>query len=308
MKPRLTFIINRKIRQRKNILRQIEQFFFDYPKIIVQTEYRYHAMLLAEQLAESSDFIISVGGDGTLNEVVNGLMFLPESQRDRLILGALPAGTGNDLTRALKIGFDLNKLKYLIDNRLYKNISIGHIDYVTTYGKKAERYFVNVADVGLGAETVKLINFSPKLISGNMKFIVSAMQVFMTFKYPYVKVIADTVQWQGRITIVAVANSQFFAGGLGIAPGISVFEPMFKLVLVEDIPMSEFVKNIPNLRKAKVLDHPKVHYFVAKSLIIEPLEERPVYLEADGEFLGVTPARFKIIPNKLKFLTDYQGA
>ncbi len=302
MKPRLTFIINRKIRQRKHIVRQIEQFFFDYPKIIVQTEYRYHAMLLAGQLADSSDYIISVGGDGTLNEIVNGLMFLPDSQRERLVLGALPAGTGNDLTRALNISFDLDKLKELIDSGSYKNLSIGHISYVTTYGKQAERYFVNVADVGLGAETVKLINFSPNLVTGTMKFVTSALRVFMVFKYPYVKVLADTVQWQGRITIVAVANSQFFAGGLGIAPGASAFDSMFKLVLVEDIPMSEFVKNIPNLRKARLLDHPKVHYFSSKSLIIEPLEERPVYLEADGEFLGVAPARFKIIPNKLKFL------
>ncbi len=302
MKPRLTFIINRKIRQRKQIIKQIEQFFFDYPKIIVQTEYRYHAMLLAGQLADSSDYMISVGGDGTLNEIVNGLMALPDSQRERLVLGVLPAGTGNDLARALNIGFDLAKLKELIDNRSYKNISVGHINYVTTYGKQAERYFVNVADVGLGAETVKLINFSPNLVTGTMKFITSALRVFMVFKYPYVKILADTIQWQGRITIVAVANSMYFAGGLGIAPGASAFDSMFKLVLVEDIPMSEFVKNIPNLRKARRLDHPKVHYFSSKSLIIEPLESRPVYVEADGEFLGVAPVRFQIIPNKLKFL------
>ncbi len=303
MKPRVTFIVNRKIKQRKHIIRQIEQVFYDYPKIIVQTEYRYHAMLLAEQLADSSDFIIAVGGDGTVNEVVNGIMSLPDSRINKLTMGLLPAGTGDDFARSIKMPLDVQLLKRLIDDYSVRRVSVGSVDYVTTYGKDATRYFLNIGDVGLGANTVRLMSFSPKLLGSSASFIAAALQVFVTFKYPYVKVIADTVHWQGRVTLVAFANAQYFAGGLGIAPEASPFDDKMKLVIVEDIPTTEFLRNIPNLRAAKYIDHPKIHYFDAKSVIIDPLEERPVYVETDGEFLGQAPIEAKVLPSKLKMLT-----
>jgi YegS/Rv2252/BmrU family lipid kinase len=302
MKPRVTFIVNRKIKQRKQIIRQIEKVFYDYPKIIVQTEYRYHAMLLAGQLADSSDFIIAVGGDGTVNEVVNGLMDLPDSSINKLTIGVLPAGTGDDFARNQKLKLDVEALKQMIDNYSVRRISIGVMKYVTTYGKNAVRYFVNIGEVGLGANTVRLMNYSPKLLGSSASFIAAALQVFVTFKYPYVKVISDAVHWQGRITLVAFANSQYFAGGLGIAPGASPFDDKLKLVIVEDIPTTEFIKNIPNLKAAKPIDHPKIHYFDAKNVIVEPADQRSVYVETDGEFLGVAPVEVSLIPSKLNLL------
>ncbi len=303
MKPRVTFIVNRKIKQRKHLIKLIEETFYDYPKIIVQTEFRYHAMLLAEQLSDSSDYIIAVGGDGTVNEVVNGLMNLPDSKINRLVLGVLPAGTGDDFARSLKLTMDIKQLKQLIDNDSYRRISVGLIKYQTTYDKEAQRYFVNIGEVGLGANTVRLMSFSPRLLGSSASFIASALQVFMTFKYPYIKLRADTVQWHGRITLVAFANAAYFGGGLGIAPGASPYDDKLKLVVVEDISATEFLRNLHNLKAAKPIEHPKIHYYETSTVEIEPSEKSILYVEADGEFLGKAPVSVSILPKKLKMLT-----
>ncbi len=306
MKPRVTFIINRKIKQKKLFISAIEEIFIDFPKIIVQTEYRYHAMILAQQLAESSDFIISVGGDGTLNEVVNGLLLVPDSIKENIILGALPAGKGNDFVRTVTFGNTVEKLRELILKRQYKKVSLGYIEYTTTYDKQATRYFVNIADIGLGAETVKRLNFSPHIFSGSTKYLVSGMQVFLMYKPKYVKISGDSIHWQGRLTSLILANGKYFANGLVVAPDADPFDDKLQLVLVEEVGIGEFLKNLAYLRSSKRFDHPKVHYFDTKSVVVEPLEDsgKPLYVEADGEFLGKAPLKVSVVPAKIKFLTD----
>ncbi len=302
MKPRLTFIVNNNARQKRNILKKIDELFYDYPRMVLQTQYRYHAIILTQQHAESSDIIISVGGDGNLNEIVNGLMMLPETVRERVILGMIPAGIANDFNRSLGITQDLNQLKTLIDNLSYRKLPLGHLKYQTTYNKEADRYFVNDAEIGVAAEAVRKINNSPFNFGNSMTLTFSTLQSFINFKYPYIRLVADTVHWQGRITSVVITLGKYFGGGLTIWPEAEIFSDKLNLLFVEKVNSQEFLRNLHIIRAGKALQGDKVHFSQTRHLIIDPLEKREAWVQTDGEFLGKAPVEVRIIPNMIKFL------
>ncbi len=307
MKPRLTFIVNNKARQKRNILRKIDELFYDYPRMVLQTQYRYHAIILTQQHAESSDIIIGVGGDGNLNEIVNGLMMLPETVQDRIILGLIPAGMANDFNRSLGITADLMKLKTLIDNLSYRKIPLGYLKYQTTYNKEAERYFINDAEIGIAAEAVRKINNSPFTIGNSMSLTFSTLQSFVNFKYPYVRLVSDTVHWQGRITSVVITLGKYFGGGLTIWPDADIFSDKLNLLFVEKVNSQEFLRSLHIIRAGKALSGDKVHFFKTQHLLLEPLEKREAWVQTDGEFLGKAPVEVRIIPNKIKMLTPQKS-
>jgi len=304
MKPRLTFIINKKIKHKKQIIKDIENVFADYHKILVQTDFQYHAIDLVERLSDSTDVFVAVGGDGTINEVVNGIMLLPQTIKEKVWLGILPAGTGNDFARSLGITSSALELRKLIEDSTVEKIDVGKADYTTEYGKKAIRYFVNIAEVGIGAETVRLIDGSHKLLGSALSFMAATLQVFLTYKYPYVRLNSDSVQWQGRMTLIAFANSKYFGGGLGIAPDADPQSGYLQLVLVEKVSMSEFLRNVQNLRNAKRLNHEKIHYYNTKHLTIETIDKKQAVFESDGEYLGTTPVEISILPKSINILWD----
>ncbi len=302
MKPRITFIINNRSRQKRHVIKRIEEVFYDYPKMVLQTEYRYHAMILTQQHADSSDIIIAVGGDGTFNEVLNGLMSLPESVQERVVLGLIPAGLANDFNRSLGIPSDIYELRLLVEAESFVDLAVGHVKYRTTYDKDAERFFINEGEVGIAADTVRRINNSPRLLTNNMTLTLATLQSFVNFKYPYVRVISDTVQWQGRITSVVFALGKYFGGGLAIAPDADLLSDKMHLILVEKIGSQDFAKSLYQLRHEKRVDNPRVHYFETSQLIIEPLEEREAWVQVDGEFLGKAPVEVRLLPKQVRVI------
>ncbi len=305
MKPRITFIVNNKAKQKRHIIKRIDEVFYDYPKMILQTEYRYHAMILTQQHADSSDIIIAVGGDGTLNEVLNGLMTLPGNVQERVVLGLIPAGLANDFNRSLSIPADIYELRLLIESKSFRNISVGHVKYTTSYDKEAERFFINEGEVGIAAETIRRINNSPRLLTNNMTLTLATLQCFVNYRYPYVRVISDTIHWQGRITSVVFALGKYFGGGLAIASEADLFSDKMHLILVEKIGSQDFAKSLYKLRHDQRLDNPRVHYFETAQLLIEPLEQRDAWLQADGEFLGKAPIEARIIPKQVKLIARH---
>ena len=268
MKPRITFIVNNKAKQKRLIIKRIEELFYDYPRMILQTRFPYHAMILTQQHADSSDIIVTVGGDRTLNEVVNGLMSLPDKIQDRVILGLIPAGLANDFNRSLGITSDIYQLKLLIEAESFVELSLGFVRYKTTYDKDAERFFINEAEVGLAAQTVRRINSSPHLLTNNMTMIFATLQTFVNYKYPYIRVISDTIHWQGRITSVVFTLGKFFGGGLAIAPEADIFSEKLKMVLVENMGYQDFVKSLYHLHHMKPIDSPRVHYYETEQLLM----------------------------------------
>ncbi len=302
MKRRISFIINRRINGKNKVIKQIKQVFFRDEILILETEYKYHAMVLAEQVSKESDYIIAVGGDGIVNEVVNGIMQLSSSDIEHLALGIVPSGSGNDFSKSIGMTKDLLKLRYLMDHKFVKKASVGYLDYLTDYGKISRRYFMNIAEVGIGGETVYRLEQRRNILGPGMKFVFSALQVFLTYKYPYVQIFSDSVMWRGRITLIAFANGRYFGGGLGIAPGASPFSDSLQLVVVEKVTQADFLKHMSSLRNAKKIDDPRIKYYDVKKVSIVPLDKNVLYAEADGEFLGKAPVEVGILPKKINLI------
>ncbi len=266
------------------------------------TKHKGHAIsLVKEAIEEGTKFIIAAGGDGTVNEVVNGIMNSDEDKRKNVFLGILPLGTGNDFARTAKISKSTNELAQLIINKQYKCIDIGACRFTNLNKTKGNRYFNNIAEVGLGAKVVEIVGNSKKRLGGTMSFLKAITKAFVQFSKPYVKIRTQGINWSGRIITVCFANGQYFGSGLGIAPTAKLDDGNLSLVIVGDVKLVHFIANLPKLRKLKQVKHKKISYHKIKTCELTSKKSTPI--EIDGENVGYTPFKVSIIPAAIKLLS-----
>jgi diacylglycerol kinase (ATP) len=298
----IAIIANRKrkkaIRLKKKLIALLPDNYKVYDKL---TNRIGHATELAlEAVNENADFIISAGGDGTLNEVVNGLMQANPELREKVILGLFPQGTGNDFARTAEVPDTVNKLAESILNEKFAKIDIGKAEFTTTNGEKQTRYFDNIVEIGVGAKTVEIVNKSKKRLGGTLTFFLGVLKAFIGYKRQSVRIKATDFQWAGKIVAVCAANGCYFGSGLGIAPGARLDDGKLSLVIVGNIRIIHFLRYLPSLRKLKYIKHPEVHYLEIDSC--EIITEKNYPVEMDGENVGFSPFTAQILPSALKFL------
>jgi diacylglycerol kinase (ATP) len=298
----IAIIANRKckkaIRLKKKLIALLPDNYKVYDKL---TDRIGHATELAlEAVNENADFIISAGGDGTLNEVINGLMQADPELREKVILGLFPQGTGNDFARTAEIPDTVDKLAESILNEKYAKIDIGKAEFTTANGEKQTRYFDNIVEIGVGAKTVEIVNLSKKRLGGTLTFFLGVLKAFVGYKRQSVRIKATDFQWAGKIVAVCAANGCYFGSGLGIAPGAKLDDGKLSLVIVGNIRIIHFLRYLPSLRKLKYIKHPEIHYLEIDSC--EIITEKNYPVEMDGENIGFSPFTAQIVPSALKFL------
>lgn len=251
----------------------------------------------SKQASESgADFVIAVGGDGTINEVANGIMLSEVSEKP--IMGILPCGTGNDFVRTVA----MRSLEESLFDIKTKEIDVGQLNFFDEQGNKKMRYFMNIADIGVSALTVKIVNGSKKRLGSAMTFFVGALRGFMTYKHNLVKVKAEEFEYSGKITTVVFANGNFFGGGMGIAPFAQIDDGLIDITLVGNVKIGAFLKYFPSLRRQEKIIHPEVFYYKTKEIDVIPIDEKKYPIEADGEFFGYTPLKVSVLNNAIKLL------
>ncbi|MFN8258348.1 MAG: diacylglycerol kinase family protein [Bacteroidales bacterium] len=267
------------------------------------TERQGHSTALTiEAVNEGAEIIIAAGGDGTLNEVVNGIMLSPEPLRNKVLLGLYPLGTGNDFARTALFKADLETLSKLVVNGKSRKIDLGCVEFSDGKNEKVIRYFDNIADIGIGARTVEIVNKSTKPLGSTLTFILSVLKAFTGYKQQKVRVKTADFEWIGKIVAVCMANGKYFGSGLGISPGASLDNGKLSLVIVGNISVVHFLRYLPALRKLKFINHPEVHYRQMNWCEITADEKYP--LEMDGESVGFTPLKATVIPQALNLLTS----
>ncbi|MDF1551208.1 MAG: diacylglycerol kinase family lipid kinase [Bacteroidales bacterium] len=301
---KVAIIANRK---RKKALKLKDQLIKllpeDYIVIDKHTDSQGHAIdLTLEAIQENADFIIAAGGDGTINEVVNGVMRATEEQRQKIIVGLFPLGTGNDFARTSKMAKSVKELSAHIVNGVHKNIDLGLVEYYDNEGVKQNRYFDNIAEIGVGAKTVEIVNKSSKTLGGTLTFFLGVLRAFLGYKRQSVRIKTNDFQWVGKIVAVCVANGQYFGSGLGIAPGARLDDGQLSLVVIGNIRIIHFLWYLPKLRKLQKIIHPEVHYHKIDTCEIFSEVKYPV--EMDGENIGFTPFSAKVVPNAIKILIN----
>ncbi len=296
---KVSFIIHGKHIHRKARLAEIRKTFSaDYEIDIRFTEARAHAINLAREAALArSEFIITVAGDGTLNEVANGIM---QSRNKEVYLGLLPAGTGNDFARTLKITTSISDLKKLVDLQSAKTIDLGLMSFVNEFGTPSERYFINIADVGIGGIIAQKLSHSSRILGATLTFQKAIIGTFLSFKHQTVKSKAGGFEYEGKILSYIMANGKYFGAGMGIAPDADPADGTFAVVIGANISLWDYLLNLGRVKKCVRIAHPQMKYLSAKDITVESEEKLPV--DMDGEFIGYTPVRVKMVPGALRFL------
>jgi len=271
----------------------------DLPYTLLRTEGRGDATRFAREALEGGGrFIIAVGGDGTVHEVVNGMMG-PDAApvAPDAVLGVVAAGSGCDFIRTFGLPGDASRACYHLTGDNTYPLDVGAITYTTVGGDTATRYFVNVAEAGLGAAVAaRAERMSPRL--GQAKYFVGFWLTLPGFKLATVRIEADRRSYEGPAYLVVVGNAQYYGGGMKVSPrsypGDGVLD-----VLVFKGPKTDSFTLLPKLYRGEHLPHDHIEELrVRHSLTIEA--DRPLPIEADGEVLGFTKATFEVVPQAIR--------
>lgn len=261
---------------------------------------------LAKRAAESGrKFIIACGGDGTINEVANGIL----QSGAETELGVLPSGTGGDFRRSLGMSTAVREAARELRDGITKNIDVGKVSFVNHKNEETFRYFLNVSSFGLSAaisERVKskeVFKWLPgNALRGKAKFAVSTLQEVLDLEFATVKVSMDGAAAKALNTInFCVANARFFGGGMKVAPDAKLDDGFFDVVNIGDIKTAKIIFNAYKLYNGSHLELKEVKATLAKRIEVSAAnKEQIIFIETDGELPGKLPAVYEILPQALK--------
>jgi len=267
------------------------------------TEHRGHAVVLTRKYVENGfRNIIVVGGDGTLNEVVNGIFTQAHVPAEKITLAMIPVGTGNDWCRMFNIPGDYKQAINLITKRKIFVQDIGTIKYISAEGEEKTRYFINMAGMGFDAMVAEKTNHQKDLGKSNpLSYVSNILSSLFAYSSTKVTILFDNQKVVSDIFSMSVGICQYNGGGMKQAPKALPDDGLFDLTLIKPIGKFKIIRNIINLFDGSFTRLPEVSTFRSSKIIIH--SEPPMYLEADGESLGHTPFVFNIQPQSLNIVS-----
>ncbi|MBL4753915.1 MAG: hypothetical protein JKY52_10035 [Flavobacteriales bacterium] len=301
----MTFIINGRLSNCRKISARILAVTVEETKTsVLLTKSSLDAIDMAEQaIMDGANYVIAVGGDGMVNEVVNGYMRVPEELRCKVALGVYSAGKGNDYVKSLGTSGALNALFQLIRDDSTKAVDVGLVTCVGLDGKELKRYFINIMDVGLAGFVVQNIDLRGTFINGFLTYQKAILQTFFTYKHIEVRLESEEFTWEGPILSLILGKGRFFGSGMCIAPHAKLDDGKLGLVLIGNVSLWDYFRNLGKIKKGKPLDHPEVSYRIIGDCKITPINgECPI--DMDGEFVGYAPLMVKVIPGVVRFLAS----
>ncbi|HWL64804.1 MAG TPA: diacylglycerol kinase family protein [Actinomycetota bacterium] len=260
---------------------------------IERTERAGHAIEIAHRaLSDGTRFLVAVGGDGTIHEVVNGIMKADPTVASEAVLGVVAAGTGSDFVKTFGLPTGPRAAVSHLDGDTSFRIDIGKVTYSSEDGgSQIVRYFPNVAEAGLGAEVVARAVRLPRWL-GPTVYLAAFWMTIRKFKITQVRVDLVDRTWEGYMNNLVVANGQFFGGGMKIAPKAAPTDGLLD-VQIHHARKREAITIMPKIFKGEHVPHP--HIEEAKRVKVSIEADRPLRIEADGEVLGYTPATFEVV-------------
>jgi YegS/Rv2252/BmrU family lipid kinase len=245
---------------------------------------------LGQAAREAPDsLLVVIGGDGTVNEVVNGVA---ETGAE---LAVLPGGTGQDFgrTHGIPRRFD-DAVRVALDGET-QTIDLGRVELASG----TTRLFANVGSAGMSGAVARRANAMTKKFGGRATFFYALTREFLAWQNTRVVVeLDDGVRREGAMHDVIVANGNWHGGGMKLAPEARQDDGAFDVVTIGDVTKLDFLTTAPKLYSGRYLSHPKVEHLWSSSVAISAAE--PLPLEVDGEPIGETPAHFEVVPSALR--------
>ena len=242
---------------------------------------------------DGASLLVVVGGDGSVNEVVNGIVGEPTVE-----LAVIARGTGWDFVRTYGIPRRTEDAVRVALEGATRTVDLGRAVYRTWGGTKAESYFANIASAGMSGAIAQRANTTTKALGGKASYLWATLAVFAGWQNGEVEVSVDRETRRARMHDVVVANGRFFGGGMEMCPEAVPDDGLFDVLTIGDLTKRDLLLTLPKTYRGSHLPHPKAELLRGSTVSIDAAEPLPI--ELDGEQPGTTPVRFEVVPGALR--------
>lgn len=249
------------------------------------------AVPLAEQATrEGYEIVAAVGGDGTVHEVLNGILGPAVARRPALAV--VPGGTGNDFARGVGIPKDMiAAARLLLERGRWRRVDVGQVN---------DRYYGTISGVGFDAEVAAEVNGWPKWVAGTVVYTAGILKTLITYRCAPTRITIDGETVEVPMFLIAAANTPWYAGGMYMAPHARPDDGYLEVILARDLTKLETLGVLPKVFSGDHLKHPKVSHRAAREIRVE--SDVSLAIHADGETVGRVPAVFRVLPQALDVL------
>ncbi|MFC1955850.1 diacylglycerol/lipid kinase family protein [Chloroflexota bacterium] len=262
------------------------------------TEAPKHSIELArEAVKKGYEQVVSVGGDGTINEIVNGLH--DAGGIGDVMLGIISTGTGSDYSRTVGISSAYEKACRCLLRPRKLLVDLGIIEYMGN-GQAVKRLFVNFAGMGFDAEIVKATTQKYKALGSTASYLMGLLNTLLVYKNREISLVVDGEVEERKVCTVIMNNGKYGGGGMLTAPDADLADGLLDMLVIGNLSKPDLLWSLPRVYKGTHLTHPKVTMTRAKE--VEIRSAQPIPVQADGELLGELPASFQVLPSALNIV------
>jgi len=249
------------------------------------------AVPLADQATRDGyEILVAVGGDGTVHEILNGVLGPPVAHRPALAV--IPGGTGNDFARGVGIPKDMiTAARLLLDGGQRRLVDVGRVN---------DRYYGTISGVGFDAEVAAEVNRWPKWVAGTVVYTAGILKKLITYRCAPSRITIDGEVLELPMFLVAAANTPWYAGGMFMAPHARPDDGLLEIIIARDLTRVETLGVLPKVFSGDHLKHPKVSHRAGREIRVE--SDVPLAVHADGETVGRVPAVFRAVPQALEVI------
>ncbi len=285
----------------KKVLPKINSLLktFNHPFEIKSTEYKGHATIIMREIGNNYNYIVSIGGDGTLNEIINGI-----NVNSNIKLCVLPVGSGNDFSGNLNLPKNIDDQLSLLFNKKYneKSLDVGLAKYFN-YEEEEQKKQLFLNNLGIGFDAyVAFLNQEDKILSGIVSYLIAVIRGLVRYKPLNVECIFNSDVISGKKLLITIGNGKSSGGGFYLNPKAEINDNLLDLTIIDDVSRYKILKSLPLALINKIETVNEVSMYKFNHLEIKLAE--PYYIHADGEVFSKNVERLevKLVPNSLKIL------
>ena len=298
LKRKVAFIVNAKrsitsLAQKTISLAKLDS---DLDCHIFKTKHHKHAIFLARDCIDDGfDCVVAVGGDGTVNEVVNGIKLGKRTLG--VFFGVIPNGSGNDFQASLG--------KFIPEEFIQKLVArqSKRIDLILLTSKENTKYSANIAGIGFDGFVIQsLQHFRNRwMFYGKFAYLLSMLRTFILFKKTTVHIKGDDFDYSGKLLMMAVCNGSKFGHGLTINPNAVLFDGKLNITIVGNVSFIDYIKKLNHLKRGEKIDHPEVWYYETEKVSIQ-MTNKQLIAEVDGEIFDTGNITFEIVKSDISLI------
>ena len=262
------------------------------------------AITKIESEIDNYDGFIAIGGDGTVNEVLNGIIHgtLEKNKVNNKIFATVPCGTGNDISHAMGLPHkDMKEACKAFTSGVLKRIDAGKATGENFKGEKVNRYFCGVLSTGFDAEVAFKTNSGTKWLPGTMNYVKSLLTSLLWMKTRGYIVKTPETTFEENGILLAVGLGQYYGGGMMVCPNAKIDDGLFDIVFLKKVSRLTMLRVFPKVYDGKHLSHKAVFEYESASITISNTID--TYWQVDGETIGFTPVDITTVKDALQILT-----